>query len=90
VRFDLAGGYGLSAVAADGLLADLAAAVGVPEDDGRVAWRGPVDISFNAISLPQTGIQGTRITDLPADRFDLPMATYPKANFLTARAAHGA
>ncbi|MDR3083475.1 MAG: SDR family oxidoreductase [Streptomyces sp.] len=46
-----------------------------------------LDISFNAISLPQTGIQGTPITDLSADAFDLPMATYPKANFLTSRAA---
>jgi NAD(P)-dependent dehydrogenase (short-subunit alcohol dehydrogenase family) len=48
---------------------------------------GSLDISFNAISLPQTGIQGTRLVDLPADGFDLPMTTYPKANFLTARAA---
>jgi NAD(P)-dependent dehydrogenase (short-subunit alcohol dehydrogenase family) len=48
---------------------------------------GSIDISFNAISLPQTGIQGTRIVDLPAAAFDLPIATYPTANFLTARAA---
>lgn len=48
---------------------------------------GGIDISFNLISLPQTGIQGTAITDMTPDSFDLPMNTYPKANFLTARAA---
>lgn len=55
--------------------------------DAVVREAGSLDISFNAISLPQTGIQGTRIVDLPAGDFDLPMTTYPKANFLTARAA---
>lgn len=55
--------------------------------DAVVRDAGSLDISFNAISLPQTGIQGTRIVDLPPEGFDLPMATYPKANFLTARAA---
>lgn len=48
---------------------------------------GSLDISFNAISLPQTGIQGIRFVDLSREGFELPMATYPKANFLTARAA---
>jgi NAD(P)-dependent dehydrogenase (short-subunit alcohol dehydrogenase family) len=48
---------------------------------------GSLDISFNAISLPQTGVQGRAFVDLPAEGFDAPMATYPKANFLTARAA---
>jgi NAD(P)-dependent dehydrogenase (short-subunit alcohol dehydrogenase family) len=55
--------------------------------DAVVRNAGSLDISFNAISLPQTGIQGTRIVDLSLAGFDLPMATYPKANFLTARAA---
>jgi NAD(P)-dependent dehydrogenase (short-subunit alcohol dehydrogenase family) len=55
--------------------------------DEVVRKAGSIDISFNAISLPQTGIQGTRFADLSPDAFDLPMATYPKANFLTARAA---
>lgn len=48
---------------------------------------GSLDVSFNAMSLPQAGIQGTPLAELSADAFDLPMATYPKANFLTARAA---
>ncbi|MGF6886557.1 NAD(P)-dependent dehydrogenase (short-subunit alcohol dehydrogenase family) [Nocardia sp. GAS34] len=55
--------------------------------DAVVRAAGSLDISFNAISLPQTGIQGTQLIDLPTENFDLPMATYPKANFLTARAA---
>ncbi|HEX3792340.1 MAG TPA: SDR family oxidoreductase [Pseudonocardiaceae bacterium] len=55
--------------------------------DAVVRTGGSLDISFNAISLPQTGIQGTRIVDLSPAGFDLPMDTYPKANFLTARAA---
>ncbi|GAA5185342.1 SDR family oxidoreductase [Rugosimonospora acidiphila] len=55
--------------------------------DAVVRSAGSLDISFNAVSLPQTGIQGTRIVDLSPDSFDLPMTTYPKANFLTARAA---
>jgi NAD(P)-dependent dehydrogenase (short-subunit alcohol dehydrogenase family) len=40
---------------------------------------GPVDISFNAISLAQTGIQGTRIVDLSPEAFDRPIATYTRA-----------
>ncbi|MEV4179284.1 SDR family oxidoreductase [Nonomuraea sp. NPDC049709] len=55
--------------------------------DAVVRQAGSIDISLNATSLPQTGIQGTRIVDLSPDGFDLPMATYPKANFLTSRAA---
>jgi NAD(P)-dependent dehydrogenase (short-subunit alcohol dehydrogenase family) len=48
---------------------------------------GSLDISINAFSLPQKGIQGTRLVDLSPDGFALPMGTYPMANFLTARAA---
>lgn len=55
--------------------------------DAVIRDAGSLDISFNATSLPQTGIQGTRIADLSPEGFDLAMTTYPKANFLTARAA---
>ncbi|GIH20805.1 SDR family NAD(P)-dependent oxidoreductase [Rugosimonospora africana] len=55
--------------------------------DAVIRDAGSLDISFNAVSLPQAGIQGTRLVDLSPDAFDLPMATYPRANFLTARAA---
>ncbi|WP_236565469.1 MULTISPECIES: SDR family NAD(P)-dependent oxidoreductase [Nocardia] len=80
-------------IRASGGVADVATVDVLDEDavekhaDAVVAEAGSLDISFNAISLPQTGIQGTRIADLPLDGFDLPMSTYPKANFLTARAA---
>jgi NAD(P)-dependent dehydrogenase (short-subunit alcohol dehydrogenase family) len=80
-------------IRASGGVADVATVDVLDEDaveahaDAVVRDAGSIDISFNAISLPQTGIQGTRIVDLSSDGFDLPMATYPKANFLTARAA---
>ncbi|MBF9071454.1 SDR family NAD(P)-dependent oxidoreductase [Streptacidiphilus fuscans] len=52
-----------------------------------VSAGGSVDVSFNAISLPQRGIQGVPLAGLSAEAFELPVATYSKANFLTARAA---
>jgi NAD(P)-dependent dehydrogenase (short-subunit alcohol dehydrogenase family) len=55
--------------------------------DTVVRTAGSVDISFNAISLPQTGIQGTLLEELSADDFALPIETYTRANFLTAGAA---
>lgn len=46
-----------------------------------------VDVSFNAIGIPQTGLQGTLIGELSVENFLLPVATYTKAHFVTARAA---
>ncbi|GGJ48563.1 SDR family NAD(P)-dependent oxidoreductase [Streptomyces brasiliensis] len=80
-------------IQASGGVADVATVDVMDEDaveahaDAVVRNAGSLDVSFNAISLPQTGIQGTRFVDLSPDAFDLPIATYPKANFLTARAA---
>lgn len=48
---------------------------------------GSIDVSFNAIGIPQTGIQGISLADLPVDGFMLPVTTYARAQFLTARAA---
>jgi NAD(P)-dependent dehydrogenase (short-subunit alcohol dehydrogenase family) len=48
---------------------------------------GVIDVSFNAIGLPQQGIQGIPLTELPIDSFMLPIATYMRAQFLTAVAA---
>src|SRR4030095_4733887 len=48
---------------------------------------GSIDISFNAIGIPQQGIQGIPLTELSVDSFALPITTYTKAQFLTARAA---
>ena len=49
---------------------------------------GGIDVSFNAIGLtPQQGIQGIPLTELSVDSFFLPIATYTRAHFVTARAA---
>jgi NAD(P)-dependent dehydrogenase (short-subunit alcohol dehydrogenase family) len=46
-----------------------------------------VDISFNAIGIPNTTLQGVPLVDLAVDQFSLPIATYTRSNFLTARLA---
>ncbi|HVU55989.1 MAG TPA: SDR family oxidoreductase [Puia sp.] len=48
---------------------------------------GKVDISYNAIGIPQTGIQGIPLTELSLESFSLPLATYPQSHFITAKAA---
>jgi NAD(P)-dependent dehydrogenase (short-subunit alcohol dehydrogenase family) len=55
--------------------------------DAVVAKAGSLDISFNAIAVPQQGIQGTPLVELSAATFSLPVATYTTSHFLTARAA---
>ncbi|WP_163505677.1 SDR family NAD(P)-dependent oxidoreductase [Fodinicola acaciae] len=47
---------------------------------------GRVDISFNAIGLPNPTTRMS-LTDMPADQFLLPIATYARSYFLTARLA---
>jgi NAD(P)-dependent dehydrogenase (short-subunit alcohol dehydrogenase family) len=48
---------------------------------------GRVDISFNAVGIPDTTILGEPLVELDAERFALPLATYPTSYFLTARLA---
>jgi NAD(P)-dependent dehydrogenase (short-subunit alcohol dehydrogenase family) len=48
---------------------------------------GRVDISFNAVGIPQTGIQGVPLVDLEVEQFVLPIVTYARSYFLTARMA---
>src|SRR4030095_4153658 len=48
---------------------------------------GKVDISFNAIGIPQKGIQGIPLTELSVESFSLPITTYAQAHFITAKAA---
>jgi NAD(P)-dependent dehydrogenase (short-subunit alcohol dehydrogenase family) len=48
---------------------------------------GRVDISFNALGIPQQGIQGAPLTDLSVASFMLPLASYMTSHFLTTRAA---
>jgi NAD(P)-dependent dehydrogenase (short-subunit alcohol dehydrogenase family) len=55
--------------------------------DAVVQKAGSLDISFNAISVPQEGIQGTPLVELSAANFSLPVNTYATSHFLTTRAA---
>ena len=48
---------------------------------------GRVDISFNAIGVPDANILGVPLVDLDVDRFSLPIAAYTTSYFLTARLA---
>jgi len=48
---------------------------------------GKIDISFNAIGIPQKGIQGIPLTELPVESFFLPITTYTKSHFVTSKAA---
>jgi NAD(P)-dependent dehydrogenase (short-subunit alcohol dehydrogenase family) len=60
--------------------------------DAVIRKAGRIDISFNAIGIPATevarqGMQGIPFTQLPLEAFSLPLITYPRAHFVTARAA---
>jgi NAD(P)-dependent dehydrogenase (short-subunit alcohol dehydrogenase family) len=48
---------------------------------------GRLDILFNAVGISNTKLQGVPLVDLAVDQFSLPIATYTKAYFLTARLA---
>lgn len=55
--------------------------------DDVVAKAEKIDISFNAMSLPQTGIQGTPLTQLSIDNFTKPIHAYMTGHFNTMTAA---
>ena len=55
--------------------------------DNIISKAGSIDISFNAIGLPQKGIQGLPLTELLVENFMLPVTTYIQSHFITARAA---
>jgi len=48
---------------------------------------GRLDISFNAIGIPDAEIVGVPLIDLDAERFSRPIAAYTTSYFLTARLA---
>jgi NAD(P)-dependent dehydrogenase (short-subunit alcohol dehydrogenase family) len=48
---------------------------------------GKIDISFNAIGLPQTGHQGTAFTALTLEDYLRPISYYSQSHFITAKAA---
>lgn len=55
--------------------------------DAVAQTAGGIDVSFNAIGIPQQGVQGIPMVDLSPEDFGLPIRTYTTAQFLTARAA---
>lgn len=55
--------------------------------DTVVEKAGRVDVSFNAMGIPQQGVQGTPLVELSAEAFGRPLAAYPRAHFVTATAA---
>jgi NAD(P)-dependent dehydrogenase (short-subunit alcohol dehydrogenase family) len=48
---------------------------------------GRVDISLNAIGLPNANILGVPLVELDVEQFSVPIATYTRSYFLTARLA---
>ena len=52
-----------------------------------IATAGRIDISFNAISVPQRGMQGTPLGELSLENFSRPIIAYSQSHFITARAA---
>jgi NAD(P)-dependent dehydrogenase (short-subunit alcohol dehydrogenase family) len=48
---------------------------------------GRVDISFNAVGIPNTGILGVPLVELDVEQFSLPLTAYTTSYFLTARLA---
>src|SRR5690606_29791298 len=48
---------------------------------------GRVDISFNAVGIPNSGILGVPLIELDMEAFRLPIATYITSYFVTARIA---
>jgi NAD(P)-dependent dehydrogenase (short-subunit alcohol dehydrogenase family) len=93
---------GRSLARVDAVANDIAAAGGVAEaaqvdalDEKAVEEHlntvvekaGGVDISFNAIGLRNTTLQGVPLVDLDLDQFMAPISAHVQANFLTARLA---
>ena len=48
---------------------------------------GRIDISFNAVGIPDTTILGVPLVDLDVEQFSLPITTYATSYFLIARLA---
>jgi NAD(P)-dependent dehydrogenase (short-subunit alcohol dehydrogenase family) len=46
-----------------------------------------IDISFNAIGIPQTGVQGIPLLKLSPEAFSFPINLYANSHFITAKAA---
>lgn len=80
-------------IVSDGGCAEVAVVDALDEDavdshlQSVVDKAGRVDISFNGIGLPATKVVGVPLIDLDAENFSLPIASYTRSYFLTARSA---
>ena len=80
-------------IVADGGVAEAAQVNALDENavaehlDTVIEKAGGVDISFNAVGLRNTTLQGVPLVDLDADDFMRPIVEHVRANFLTARLA---
>jgi len=80
-------------ISSDGLSAEVAEVDALDEQgvndhlEKTFEKTGRIDISFNAFGIPQQGIQGTPLLELPTERFFLPVSAYTKSHFITAKAA---
>jgi NAD(P)-dependent dehydrogenase (short-subunit alcohol dehydrogenase family) len=52
-----------------------------------IAKAGRLDISFNAVGIPSAGILGVPLVELDVEQFSLPITTFTRSYFLTARLA---
>jgi NAD(P)-dependent dehydrogenase (short-subunit alcohol dehydrogenase family) len=48
---------------------------------------GRVDVSFNAVGIPDTKVLGVPLVELEVEQFSLPITAYARSYFLTARLA---
>jgi NAD(P)-dependent dehydrogenase (short-subunit alcohol dehydrogenase family) len=48
---------------------------------------GRIDVSFNAVGIPDTKILGVPLIEIDLEQFSLPIASYTRSYFLTARLA---
>jgi NAD(P)-dependent dehydrogenase (short-subunit alcohol dehydrogenase family) len=76
-----------------GLVAEAAAVDALDEQavdrhlQAVIEQAGRVDISFNAVGIPDTTILGVPLVELEVEQFSLPITAYTRSYFLTARLA---